>query len=156
LNPGDTILLIEDNDDDAFAMRRALNKSNIVNPLQVVTDGRQALNYLSGVGNYVDRTQYPIPFLVFLDLKLPYVNGFEILAWMRNQPKLESTIVVVLTGSAEDRDQVRAYSLGARSYIVKPPTAKTLTDILESLSTYWLSKRSTTPVAFKKSDLTPK
>jgi CheY-like chemotaxis protein len=144
--PSQTILLIEDYEDDIFAMQRALSQANITNPLQVVTDGQQALDYLSGAGQYANRTEFPLPFIMFLDLKLPFVDGFEILSWIRQQPTLQSIIVIVLTGSAETRDQDKAYALGARSYLVKPPTAETLNGILESLKSYWLSKAKVTPI----------
>ncbi len=141
-----TILLVEDNEHDVFAMRRALKQARIVNPLRVVTDGQEALDYFSGAREYADRERHPIPFIVFLDLKLPFVNGFEVLSWIRQQPSLESTLVVVLTSSAENRDQERAYALGARSYLIKPPTAETLLDVLNSLKTYWLSRTNSTPL----------
>jgi CheY-like chemotaxis protein len=144
--PSQTILLVEDYDDDVFAMERALAKANITNPLQVVTDGQRALDYLSGTGQYANRTQYPLPFLIFLDLKLPFVDGFEILAWIRQQSALKSVIVIVLTGSAETRDKDKAYALGARSYLVKPPTPETLHGVCESLKSYWLSKATETPI----------
>jgi CheY-like chemotaxis protein len=142
-----TILLVEDNEDDVFAMRRALKLSHVANPLQVATDGQQAMDYLRGDGTYANREQFPLPFLIFLDLKLPYYTGFEILEWIRTQPALDSTVVIVLTGSAESRDKDKAYSLGARSYLVKPPTPETLRAILGSLNTSWLSKSSDTPVS---------
>ncbi len=128
-----TLLLVEDNDDDVFAMRRALEKGRVMNPLQVVTDGKQAVEYLGGAGIYANRDQFPLPSLIFLDLKLPYVSGFEILEWIHTQPQLASVVVVVLTGSAETRDQEKAYRLGARSYLVKPPKAEVLNAILASL-----------------------
>lgn len=144
--PSSTILLVEDNEDDVFAMKRALAHGRIMNPLQVVTDGQQALDYLSGAGEYADRKCFPLPFIVFLDLKLPYVHGFEVLTWMRQQPALSSIVVVVLTSSAEHKDQDRAYTLGARSYLVKPPTPEGLIDILDSLESYWLSKADSSPL----------
>src|SRR4051812_33398951 len=91
-------------------------------PLQIVTDGQRALDYLSGAGEFSDRQKFPLPFIVFLDLKLPYIHGFEVLAWMRLHPELNRLVVVVLTSSPEEKDHERAYSLGARSYLVKPPT----------------------------------
>src|ERR1700761_7784346 len=100
-----TILLVEDNDDDVFAMQRALQIGRVPNPLQVVTDGKQALDYLEGTGVYADRKRFPLPDLIFLDLKLPYHSGFEILEWKLKQPQLDPITVVVLTGSAEERDQ---------------------------------------------------
>jgi CheY-like chemotaxis protein len=127
-----TILLVEDSEDDAFLMRYVMEKSGVDNPLQIVTDGQMALDYLSGAGDYRDRERFPLPFIVFLDLKLPYVHGFEVLAWIRQQPDLGGIPVVMLTGSAETRDRDKAASLGARSYIVKPPTGETLKEILEA------------------------
>ena len=104
-----------------------------------------AFDYLRGDGIYSNREQFPMPVLIFLDLKLPYYTGFDILEWMRTQPHLASIVVVILTGSAESRDKDKAYSLGARSYLVKPPTPVTLTAILDSLNTLWRSKSPNTP-----------
>lgn len=92
---------------------------------------------------------------MFLDLKPPFVDGFEILTWIRQQAALESIIVIVLTGSAESRDQDKAYALGARSYLVKPPTAETLLGVFESLKSYWLSKANLTPVSMNDDDPQP-
>jgi CheY-like chemotaxis protein len=132
-----TILLVEDNDDDVFVFRRMLKKAQIANPLQVVTDGQQAVDYLSSAGLYDDRTLHPFPFIVFLDLKLPYLNGFDVLTWIRSRPELKSLIVVVLTSSAEEKDYQRAYTLGARSYLVKPPKPEMLHAVVKSLETAW-------------------
>jgi CheY-like chemotaxis protein len=117
-----TILLVEDNDDDVFFMRHALYKAKVGLPVEVVPNGQAALEYLSGEGRYADREKYPLPTLIFLDLKMPYVNGFEVLEWMQRQPFAPEIQVVVLTSSPEDRDRQRAKELGARSYLVKPPT----------------------------------
>jgi CheY-like chemotaxis protein len=132
-NTSATILLVEDNEDDIFLMRRALKKAQAGNNLQTVTDGQQALDYLSGAGQFSDRRLFPLPMIVFLDLKLPYVGGFEVLAWLREQPLLNSIVVVVLTSSAENRDHEKASVLGARSYLVKPPTPESLRQVLELL-----------------------
>lgn len=134
--PSPTILLVEDSNDDVFIMQRALKQAAISYPVQVLTDGQQARAYLDGQGEYSDRQRFPLPFLLFLDLKLPYLNGFEILSWMREQPELHYILVVVLTGSAEPKDQDRAQALGARSYLVKPPTPQILTDLFRSLNSH--------------------
>jgi CheY-like chemotaxis protein len=134
--PRPTILLVEDNDDDVFIMKHALKGSGIDYPLQIVTDGQQALDYLSGKDKFADRERYPLPCIAFLDLKLPYVSGFEILAWIRQRPDLNSLLVVVLTGSSENKDCEKAYALGARSYLVKPPTTQGLKDIFNSLQSF--------------------
>lgn len=126
------ILLVEDSEDDVFIMRHALKQAQITSRVEVVTDGQMALDYLAGQGRFGDRNAYPLPNIVFLDLKLPYLTGFEILSWIRTQPGLTGMTVVVLTSSGEDRDKTKAYSLGARSYLVKPPRAKDLTDLFQS------------------------
>src|ERR1700743_1440375 len=120
------LLLIEDNPDDVFLMNRALKKTGLNLPMQIVTDGRQALEYLSGAGEYEDRTRYPLPSMVFLDLKLPYLNGFEVLEWIREHPELCDLDVSILTSSPEERDKETAQRLGARAYLVKPPTDASL------------------------------
>src|SRR5688572_28368951 len=97
------ILLVEDNEDDVFLMQRALKVARITNPLFVAEDGQQAVDYLAGAGRYTDRTRFPIPAIVFLDLKLPVLRGHEVLAWIRKQPHLENLVVVVLTSSSAPR-----------------------------------------------------
>ena len=124
-----TILLVEDSEDDVFIMKHALKKSGNQVPLQIVTDGEMAIQYLSGKGDYADRQRFPVPSLVLLDLKLPYINGFEVLSWIRQQPELACINVVVLTGSAEKKDQNKASALGANSYLVKPPTPEALNSV---------------------------
>ena len=133
LDPTATILLVEDEPSDVFLMKRALKKANIANPLQVASDGQEAINYLSGVDKFSDRTQFPLPGIVFLDLKLPYKNGFEILAWIRSESHLASTPVMILTSSSEERDIAECRRLGARTFLVKPPTAEMLTEVMASL-----------------------
>jgi CheY-like chemotaxis protein len=138
LNPKATILLVEDEPSDVFLMKRALKSAQIPNPLQVARDGQEAIHYLSGVDKFADRTQFPIPSIIFLDLKLPYKNGFEVLNWIRTQPHLETTLVMVLTSSSEERDIAQSYRLGARTFLVKPPTSAMLTELMVSLKDYWL------------------
>jgi CheY-like chemotaxis protein len=146
-NPSRTILIVEDNEDDVFAMKRALVCAQIKNPVQVVTDGQQALEYLSGSGDYSDPKLFPAPFLVFLDLKLPFVHGFEVLEWIRQQPALRQVVVVVLTSSAEKRDYEKACALGARKYLVKPPTPDMLREVMTSLGSLFLAGSESTPVS---------
>jgi CheY-like chemotaxis protein len=140
-----TILLAEDNEDDVFALKWAFKRAQVTNPLQVVTDGQQAVDYLSGAGEFSDRERFPLPFLLFLDLKMPYLNGFDVLAWMKQRPELESIAVIVLTSSDEARDHQKAYELGARSYLVKPPERDEITQILNSLQSLWM-RHEQTPV----------
>jgi CheY-like chemotaxis protein len=132
------ILLVEDNEDDVFLMKRALQGANVVNPLYVVEDGQEALDYLGGAGKFADRDNYPLPVVVFLDLKLPYISGHDVLAWTRRQKELESLVVIVLTSSNEASDLSRCYALGANSYLVKPPTPHQLEDLARAFKWYWL------------------
>ena len=132
------ILLVEDNEDDVFFMKRALQGANVVNPLFVVEDGQEALDYLGGAGKFADRDNYPLPVVVFLDLKLPYISGHDVLAWTRRQKDFESLVVIVLTSSNEASDLSRCYALGANSYLVKPPTPDQLEDLARAFKWYWL------------------
>ena len=127
------ILLVEDNEDDVFFMSRALNKANVACPLQVATNGQEALEYLAGEGKYSDRNTYPLPSVVFLDLKLPYMHGFEVLHWIQQQPFLKQLHVVVLTSSPEKADRQKAKDLGAKAYLVKPPTEEMIHQALHFL-----------------------
>ena len=133
-----TILLVEDNEDDVFLMKRAFKAAGISNPLQVVEDGQAAVDYLAGKDIYSDRNQFPLPAVVFLDLKLPLLPGLDVLAWIREQPHLNNMVVVVLTSSNETFDLKTAYSLGANSYVVKPPTAAQLIELAKAFKWYWL------------------
>jgi CheY-like chemotaxis protein len=120
------LLLVEDNPDDQFLMQRALRKSGLTLPLNVARDGREALDYLRGADRFADRQTYPVPTLVFLDLKLPYIDGFEVLEWIREHPVLHDLTVVILTSSGEERDAQRAHQLGVSAYLVKPPRPEIL------------------------------
>ena len=144
------ILIVEDNDDDVFALKRALRKAGIANPLHVAVQGQEAIDYLAGQGKYSDRSQFPLPFLVFLDLKMPFVGGFEVLKWIRQQPALSDIVVVILTGSDEVRDHQQAYSLGARSYLVKPPQIADIQLLMQSMESCWLRSSDKGPVVMSQ------
>lgn len=134
----DTILLVEDNEDDAFFMKQALKDAEIANPFRHVEDGQAAIDYLAGTGKYADRQQYPLPMVVFLDLKLPFKTGHEVLQWIRAQPEFQKLVVIVLTSSNEPVDLKRSYQLGANSFVVKPPTPDQLLDLAEAFKLWWL------------------
>jgi CheY-like chemotaxis protein len=129
-----TILLVEDSEDDVFLMQRALQKAHLTFPLQIAADGQQALDYLAGHGKFTDRARHPVPALVFLDLKLPYVHGFEVLAWIRGNAALQNLPVVILTSSPEERDRKKAEQLGVSGYLVKPPTREMILEAVQCLS----------------------
>jgi CheY-like chemotaxis protein len=125
------ILLAEDDANDVFFMRRAVQKAAIEFPLQVVTDGQQAVDYLGGQGPFSDREQFPLPSIILLDLKMPFLDGFEVLSWIRSQISLQNIPVVILTSSAEERDRRKAAELGAKAYFVKPPKPETLKEVMQ-------------------------
>ena len=125
-----TILLVEDNEDDVFMMRRTFQKAGVPNPLQVVADGEQAMAYLKGLGAFSDRQAYPLPLLILLDLNMPKKSGLEVLAWLRQQPGLRRITVHVLTASTRTADVLQALELGANAYIVKPSRIETLANLL--------------------------
>jgi CheY-like chemotaxis protein len=139
MNPHDnTILLAEDDPNDAKLIRRALVKARCANPLQTVSDGEQAIAYLSGTAPYEDRQQHPLPILLLLDLKMPKKNGFDVLHWIRSQPILKRLPVVVLTSSSVPQDVNKAYEAGSNSYLVKPVDSEALVDMLKTIELYWI------------------
>jgi CheY-like chemotaxis protein len=121
------VLLVEDNPDDVFLMQRAVKKAALPWNLTVIGDGQQALEYLAHARNGSGRTH--LPSLVFLDLKLPYVTGFEVLASMRADDALRGIPVIILTSSPEQRDQQKALELGANGYQIKPPNEEMLREL---------------------------
>ncbi len=132
------ILLVEDNPTDVLLIQRAFRKANLSVPLQVVGDGEAAVQYLSGQEPYSDRSCYPLPLLILLDLKLPRKSGTEVLAWLQQQPVLKRLPVVVLTSSREYADINNVYDLGANAYMVKPVAFDNLVDIVKTLNMHWL------------------
>jgi CheY-like chemotaxis protein len=132
------ILVADDSSDDTFLLKRAFHKAGIDVPLYFVRDGQEAVNYLAGEDEFRDRTAHPLPRLMLLDLKMPKLDGFDVLHWLQKQPALRRLVVTVLTSSDERKDVNRAYDLGANSYLVKPPVFSGYTEIAEKLRSYWL------------------
>ena len=133
-----TILLVEDDQNDVFFLQYAFQEVGIANPLQVVADGQQAIDYLSGVGAYAERERFPFPCLVLLDLKLPVKMGLDVLGWIRTQPQLQNLLVLVLTSSSNVRDVDEAYRLGARAFLVKPVSTDKRIEMARSIKQFWL------------------
>ena len=132
------ILLVEDDENDVFFFKRAVEKSGITNPLLVVRDGQDAIHYLGGTGDYSDRNIYPAPRLVVLDLNLPVKHGLQVLEWIRSHPATNNVIVLVLTSSIDVLDMHEAYSLGANAYLVKPADPNELSGLVDSIKQFWL------------------
>jgi CheY-like chemotaxis protein len=128
------ILLVEDSSDDVFFFRRAVHKSGLSAVTHVAADGVEALDYLLTKGRFADAAAYPPADIMFLDLKLPHVNGFEVLEWMRRHAECPRTPVVVLSSSSQPEDQERAESLGAALFLTKPPSPAQLLEALQKCS----------------------
>jgi CheY-like chemotaxis protein len=134
-----TILLVEDNADHAELVKRNLEDSQVANRLHHVEDGETALDYLFGRGAYADRERFPRPHLVLLDLRLPRVDGLEVLKQIKSDPHLHTIPVVVLTTSDAERDMALAYEHNANSYLTKPVDFGRFTVLLRDLGFYWLA-----------------
>lgn len=132
------ILLVEDNPDDVTLTERALKKSHILNKLIVAKDGVEALDYLFGTGSWAGRDMNNMPEIVLLDLKLPKIDGLEVLKRIRANAQTKLLPVVILTSSKEEKDLIDGYSMGANSYIRKPVNFNQFADAVRQLGLYWL------------------
>lgn len=139
------ILLVEDNADDEALTLRALKKSKIANKIDVVRDGAEALDYLFCTGPYADRDPLELPQVILLDLKLPKVDGMEVLHRIRNDQRTKRLPVVILTSSKEEQDLINAYSNGANSYVRKPVDFNQFVDAISNLGLYWLVLNERSP-----------
>ena len=135
----ETILLVEDDPNDTMLLRRTFERFDLGKPPQIVSSGELAVAYLDGRDQFANREEYPLPTLMILDLKLPGLSGFEVLTWVRQQPRLSKIQIVVLTGSRKSLDLYRAYELGASSYLVKPVKSEDIARLAESLKLPWLA-----------------
>lgn len=142
------ILYAEDDPNDVFIMRRAMKTAGIKNPLQVVDHGQAAIDYLDGNGQYADRGRFPLPCLMLLDMKLPYLSGLEVMKWIRRESSMPTLLVVFMTSSREEMDIDQAYRLGANAYLVKPPDSQKLAEMLEALKNFWLTHNQFPPDCF--------
>jgi CheY-like chemotaxis protein len=139
-------LLVEDNPHDAFFVKREFSRSPSQITLRVTSDGAEAIDYLMGEGKYADRFSFPIPNVIFLDLKMPRIGGFEFLHWLRSKApgRLRMIPVVVMSSSSLERDVQRAYELGVNSYLVKPVEWHEFRKLISDLGIYW-TERALTP-----------
>jgi CheY-like chemotaxis protein len=132
------VLLVEDDLNDVFLVKRAFKSAHIPNPLQIVTDGEEAINYLRGDGKYADRRAYPLPKLIVMDIKMPRRSGFEVLEWVKHDGRpLKRIPIVIVSSSSEPSDINRAYELGANAYMIKPMDYRAVEHLFESITRYW-------------------
>jgi two-component system response regulator len=138
MNREKTILLVEDTDDDIALAQRALKKSRILNEVVIARDGAQALEYMLGEGAYAGRDPSMVPAVILLDLKLPKIDGIEVLRRLRADERFKYVPVVILTSSKEQEDLVKGYQSGANSYIRKPVDFEQFAQAVQQLGMYWL------------------
>jgi len=132
------VLLVEDDLNDIFLVKRAFKIAQIEIPLQVVTDGQEAINYLRGEGKYADREAHPLPKLIVMDIKMPRRTGFEVLEWVKgNGGPLRRIPIVIVSSSDNSSDVNRAYELGANAYMVKPMNFRAVERLFNSITHYW-------------------
>jgi CheY-like chemotaxis protein len=132
-----TILIAEDDSNDVVILKKALERAGIKYPIHVVPDGQEAVEYLRGAGQYSDRTKFPFPNVVFLDLKMPRMTGFDVLEWSKNNPQCAVIPVIILTASKQEEDIKKAYEMGANAYLVKPSQIGDLQNMVKTSFDFW-------------------
>lgn len=138
------ILLVEDEENDAYFMQIAMKKAGLLGPIRVASDGRQAIDYFKSALKPGSNGEFPLPGLVLLDLKLPFVMGLDVLKWIRQQPHL-APIVLILSASSEVEDIATAYHLGANAYLIKPSEVRQLDGMVQSIKDFWLTHNTPPP-----------
>lgn len=138
-----TILLVEDDKSDIDLALRAFRKLNITSRIDVVEDGQEALDYIFCKNQYADRDPNKLPDIVLLDLKLPIIDGIDVLKAIRSNPVTNKIIVVILTSSNQEKDLINGYNLGVNSYLIKPVDFKDFMDLLQQIDNYWLTLNKT-------------
>jgi CheY-like chemotaxis protein len=134
------ILLAEDRDDDVVLIRKSFEKALVPHTFFVVKNGEETISYLAGEGRFSNRAEFPLPDLLLLDLKMPGMDGFDVLRWIKSQPQLSSLRIVVLTSSDSIYDVNLAYNLGANSFMVKPFEFENTLELARLITHYWLKK----------------
>jgi len=132
-----TVLLVEDDLNDIFLVKRAFKMARLEEPLQVVTDGEEAVHYLRGEGKYANRDAHPLPKLIVMDIKMPRKTGFEVLQWIKRDGPLRRIPIVIVSSSDRTEDINRAYELGANAYMVKPVDFRAVEHLFASITQYW-------------------
>jgi CheY-like chemotaxis protein len=133
MSSGRTVLLVDDNENDVFLMHRAFKRAEFHFSVKEAVNGEEAIAYLKGEGVYSNRDENPLPSMILLDLNMPKKDGFDVLAWMQARPIFSHITVIVMTASTRPEDMVRAYELGATSYLVKPTGLAELASMVRTL-----------------------
>jgi CheY-like chemotaxis protein len=139
------ILLVEDNQMDIVLTLDAFREVRLKNRVSVARNGQEALDYLFGFGKYSDRVLYPMPNLILLDLKMPGIDGFEVLRQIKKADKLKRIPVIILTSSKEEGDRALSYDMGANSYLMKPVSFDGFTDVVKKIDDYWFTLNINAP-----------
>ena len=132
------ILHIDDSEDDRFLFKRAWQRAGVHLALVSLASGEQCIDYLAGNGDYADRAMYPLPCMVFLDLKMNGTSGFDVLQWIRNQPFLQHLVVILYSSSNHSNDVQRGMGLGANAFVTKPAGNQRWVELLQSVKDFWL------------------
>jgi len=132
------ILIVEDCDDDAKLLEIGLKAAGICNPMRVALSAEEAITYLEGVPPYSNRARYPLPAVIFVDLKLPGLNGFEFLRWIKQHPELRKAFIVILSATGDLLSVQTAYALGANSFLIKPCRAEDLQNLVICYPNFWM------------------
>jgi CheY-like chemotaxis protein len=140
------ILLVEDNHMDVVLTLDAFNEAKLKNTINVARNGEEAINYLFGRNKYADRTLFPLPDLILLDLKMPGIDGFEVLRQIKNTDILKRIPVIILTSSKEEGDRTLSYDIGANSYLLKPVSFDGFVDVVKKIGDYWFTLNINAPV----------
>ncbi len=152
------ILLVEDSEADIDLTLDAFREARLANKIEVCRSGQEALDYVFGQGEYADRRAHPLPDLVLLDLKMPGIDGHEVLRGIKNEPVLKRLPVIILTSSKEEADRALSYDNGANSYLVKPVSFEGFLDVVRQVGEYWLTLNVGPPIGSKvlygKTDIT--
>ncbi|HAN19461.1 MAG: two-component system response regulator [Bacteroidetes bacterium GWC2_33_15] len=133
------ILLVEDNQMDVVLTLDAFREAKLKNTIHVARNGQEALDYLFGNDKYANRDEFPLPALILLDLKMPGIDGFEVLRQVKGTEKLKRIPVIILTSSREEGDRALSYDIGANSYLLKPVSFDGFTDVVRKIDDYWFS-----------------
>ncbi len=152
--PGLPILIAEDDEDEALLLGHALKAIGISNPVLMVDNGEHVIAYLKGEGQFTDRGTFPIPAVLITDLKMPAVDGFELLEWLRHHPQFAIIPTLIFSNSSDPRDIQRAYALGANAYLVKPPEMERLEAMMRTTFEFW-TLCARTPLASRRQNAMP-